>query len=1012
MSRRVSSSPDTWPLPPFEGLSFHRVVSVPRMPGGDGGVRGPDLGAARAPLIATLISARALQAAVIVAWVRPKPHAPLEVYVGGGASIAEEPVAAQRTPEAGVTLLYPPGSRGVQVAVEVVESLLSGLEAWVRCYGVDDHLLRADNDHPVSTHHAPFEDYVEYLSGHAFAWLVVGEPLKTVDEEMDQLLNRIPVAYANRENSEDDRVRAERDRARYRELLRARALGLWNVHVLVGAADGPEVRRVSALLCGGSDLVRLPYALYPGTEIGPLATTRESVANDGMGATAPFQATAELLAALARPPEKEVPGVRLVTPPSFDVTSEVSVRMHEEAVALGYVLDGNLERAGQFLVSRDTLNRHTFVCGATGAGKSQTVRALLEELSRASIPWLVIEPAKAEYARMASRVADMGAVGQVIVIRPGDPALIPVALNPLEPEQGFPLQTHIDLVRALFLAAFEADEPFPQVLSAALTRCYQDLGWNLVLSTPSQESIRPRYPNLGDLQRTARMVVEDIGYGKEVTDNVRGFVDVRIGSLRLGTPGRFFEGGHPLSISELLEHNVVIEIENIGNDQDKAFLIGTVLIRLIEHLRVHRNNSATLRHITVVEEAHRLLKNATPGSPAAHAVELFAGLLAEIRAYGEGIVVAEQIPTKILPDVIKNTALKVVHRLPAQDDRDVVGATMNLDTAQSQYVVTLEPGTAAAFADGMDRPVLMNIELTREARNESAQGAVFDAPRTNVRSSSCGETCRNGCPCTLRQMDRASRIAEHPQFTLWIEILVVAHLLGLVPPAPHQMWRDAVCAEAARVSALDKNGTNDRRLIECAIGQCAQAAVDVRYPEIVRVFTPDDLAAHTSKLALSQLLGWLTPCRRPEYQFQAGPYRWQDVRRVLINAERDGKVVSQARLESWRARGLELTGGNPTELLADLRHQPAALCYKDTVIHGVEASSRLMKAVGDLSKKTEWKLRLEEALNFLVFGTSTHPYNWSGDYLTEPKSVTLSRAASLKKGSERSKQSKPGTRGT
>jgi hypothetical protein len=38
----------------------------------------------------------------------------------------------------------------------------------------------------------------------------------------------------------------------------------------------------------------------------------------------------------------------------------------------------------------------------------------------------------------------------------------------------FPLQAHADLVRALFLAAFEADEPFPQVLAVALTRCYED----------------------------------------------------------------------------------------------------------------------------------------------------------------------------------------------------------------------------------------------------------------------------------------------------------------------------------------------------------------------------------------------------------------------------------------------------------------------------------------------------------------------------------------------------------
>ena len=114
----------------------------------------------------------------------------------------------------------------------------------------------------------------------------------------------------------------------------------------------------------------------------------------------------------------------------------------------------------------------------------------------------------------------------------------------------------------------------------------------------------------------------------------------------------------------------------------------------------------------MVEEAHRLLRQPPPGTgsgPAAHAVEMFAGLLAEVRAYGEGLVIAEQIPSKLIPDVIKNTAVKIVHRLPALDDRDSVGATMNLTAAQSRYLVTLVPGEAAVFADGMDYPVLARM---------------------------------------------------------------------------------------------------------------------------------------------------------------------------------------------------------------------------------------------------------------------------------------------------------------
>src|SRR6202012_2930213 len=74
------------------------------------------------------------------------------------------------------------------------------------------------------------------------------------------------------------------------------------------------------------------------------------------------------------------------------------------------------------------------------------------------------------------------------------------------------------------------------------------------------------------------------------------------------------------------------------------------------------------------------------------------------------LVIAEQIPSRLVPDVIKNTAVKIVHRLPAADDRDAGGATVNATEAQSRYLVTLPPGQAAAFADGMDFPVLVQVK--------------------------------------------------------------------------------------------------------------------------------------------------------------------------------------------------------------------------------------------------------------------------------------------------------------
>jgi DNA helicase HerA-like ATPase len=919
--------------------AFCRLEEIPlRAPPEEAGRRSDPTSA---QLVAALISAHAGGGSVTMAWVRRWANAPVEVLLGGDAALGI-------TDDDPVRPLYPPGSRGRRLSRRQALDTLAQFPAWLRCGGVSDVLTLPSPDAPVADARGTFEDYVAHLARTPFAWLVAGEPLgfRELRQELDDLSSTIPIVRERRSAMEAERVDLERKEARFRELARAETAGLWRVHLLVGGADEGTVRRTAALLCNASELVHQPYTLRPGVDVLPFEKALEQAYDAGPLGASPFRATSELLAVLARPPARELPGVRLVAPNSFDVTPESVGELR-----LGTVLDEGLDPAGPFGIARSTLNRHVFVCGATGAGKSQTVRGLLEELAAQGIPWLVIEPAKAEYARMAGRLRGRG---EVLVIRPGEADVVPASLNPLEPEPGFPLQTHIDLVRALFLAAFEAHEPFPQVLSYALTRCYEELGWELALGTSRSPSVLPKYPSLGDLQRTAKDVVEHIGYGPEVTADVRGFIDVRLGSLRLGTPGRFFEGGHPVDVADLLDRNVVLELEDVGNDQDKAFFIGTVLIRLVEHLRQrygHHEGSVELRHVTVVEEAHRLLKAVDRESPSAHAVELFAGLLAEIRAYGEGIVVAEQIPSKILPDVIKNTALKIVHRLPAHDDRFTVGATMNLDERQSEYVVTLPPGRAAAFADGMDRPLL--VEMPLGEHRETAEGSSRTVSVARTRSVACGMEC-HARPCTLREMTAARQLADDPRLILWIELLTVAHLVGEPEPLPDPAW-----LEGLRRSA-------PVRVLECAVGHLVQAAIDARYVGLAADYQPEALARHLAARAGASLLGADGGCDGSEVEWQAGRFRWVDVVRSLQRADGD-RSGRHPRSQEWADRGLDLQGSTWDEQLAELRLHPSSWLPSYRTIPGAGEPPAIERAAARLSSNSDPVERLTQAAGFLSF---------------------------------------------
>ncbi|MDT9692495.1 ATP-binding protein [Streptomyces sp. P9(2023)] len=818
--------------------------------------------------------------AVLLGWRRVGAQRPIEVLIGGAALFGGQDGTG---PGAATLLSLPAGARAQRLAAGSAAQGMAAVPYWTSVGAITDGLLVDEDVREQATALRPsLEDSLLSVWQDAFAWLLIAEPIPRgeAEELAGEVADRRRRAQAKAEGSPEYALEADRLERRHRELALAASSGLWRVRLLAGSDTPERAARVGALLCASADLKGLPYALAPradrcgsleeiltaGTDgaRGPATDLLTAATGSERGSAAdPFVAGAGLLSALFRPPTQEIPGVRFALRPEFDVTPENGVGGDPDAVRLGAVLDRNRMPVGDLRLSRSSLNRHTFVCGATGGGKSQTVRGLLEAATGSGLPWLVVEPAKAEYRFMASRLPD----DEVAVIRPGDPDMLPAGLNPLEPSTyggglHFPLQTHLDMVRALFLASFDPQEPFPQVLSAALTRCYEELGWDLTLNEPAVPGATPRYPTLEDLQETAERVVADIGYSKEITDNVRGFIRIRISSLRLGTTGRFFEGGHPIDFGELLKRNVVFEIEDVGDDKDKAFLMGTVLIRLVEYLRLEQRHtgrlSFPLRHLSVFEEAHRLLRRSEEGGASAHAVEMFAGLLAEIRAYGEGLVIAEQIPGKLVPDVIKNTAAKVVHRLPARDDREAVGATMNITEAQSEFLVTLSPGEAAVFTDGMDQPLLVRMADGTGRENAGPVTTASAAPMVGRRSAACPAACAD-TPCTLRRLRGAQRLldVDESRITLWAEMAVAAHLLG---------WRTPLPGPAMRAS-LAPTWARDRHLVECAIAQAVDRAVADRPAAVA---TPAELAEHTARMMSSQLDG-ADPCPVGEPMWKALP---------------------------------------------------------------------------------------------------------------------------------------------
>ena len=503
--------------------------------------------------------------AVAIGWVRHDTDGPVQLLAAGPGLVGSDEGRE-------VFLALPGGARARPLGRGSLTGLMAQLPAWRAIGGISDGLLPGTSAALTARRAPSLEECLLAAWPGPFGWLLIAEPLSAAEigKLAEELAQREQYATGDSDRFPGRATAARRLSLRHGEMRKGVSSGMWRIWLLAGGADTEAAARVAGLVCASADLSGLPYAISPDAH--PARGLREALegpdaaeppAGGDAVAAHPFCASSELVAVLCRPPEREMPGIRLPLRPDFDVTQETVAG--RAAITVGEILDRNRRPAGSLTLPLDSLNRHVFVSGATGSGKSQTVRALLEAATAAGIPWLVVEPAKAEYRLMAARLAGTGgpgaggaAMARVVRIRPGESDTIAAGLNPLEPAadgagRRFPLQTHADLVKALFIASFRSDEPFPQVLSAALTRVYEEAGWDLALGETVAADANPGYPNLTDLQRAAIRVVREIGYSQRITDDVLGFIKVRLSSLRLGTTGRFLEGGHQLDFGALLD---------------------------------------------------------------------------------------------------------------------------------------------------------------------------------------------------------------------------------------------------------------------------------------------------------------------------------------------------------------------------------------------------------------------------------------------------------------------------
>jgi|ERR1035437_135099 hypothetical protein len=480
--------------------------------------------------------------------------------------------------------------------------------------------------------------------------------------------------------------------------------GMWDTQTYLFAADQTQLARGIHALSGAFG--------GPHSRPQPLRLRQCQASAISSAADLPVtRLTTEEISTLACLPAQEFAGYRVKDYVRFAVAPRVPDQI--ERVSLGIILDDGHPTENWFEIGRDQFSKHVFIGGIPGSGKTNTAQFLLRQLwEEHRIPWLVLEPSiKSEYRKLLQ--SPLGKTLQIFTL--GDETGVPFRFNPLEVQPGVQVQTHIDSLSALFSAAFPLYPPMPSVLYLALNKIYADRGWDAAKGTNPRGYSPEVQPTLTDLYQTIEQVTRERGYDQQVTANIRSGLQTRLASLMVGGKGLMFNTRNSISFDTLHSKPTILEFSALGDDEEKTFVLGAVLIRLMQFRHVAGLTGGRLVHVTLIEEAHRLLRQVgealggETANPRGKAVETFCNMLAESRAYGEGLIVVEQIPTKLASDVIKNTSLKIIHRLVAETDRKLVGGMMNLTDEQQKYLTGLMPGEAVASAEGWSEGCCVGI---------------------------------------------------------------------------------------------------------------------------------------------------------------------------------------------------------------------------------------------------------------------------------------------------------------
>lgn len=408
-------------------------------------------------------------------------------------------------------------------------------------------------------------------------------------------------------------------------------------------------------------------------------------------------------------PQKSIAGLPVIECAEFGrnvVTYDLTTE-NTEQIEVGNIFHMNHIEENRVELAKKSLASHTFITGSTGSGKSNTVYQMLEKARKKNVKFLVVEPAKGEYKHVFGVCKNVSVFGT-------NPALTPILrINPFSFPDGVHVLEHLDRLVEIFNVCWPMYAAMPAVLKSAVEKSYKDCGWDMIRSINIYGE--ELYPTFADVAKNIKEIIDNSEFDKDNKGAYKGSLLTRLESLTNGINGMIFTCDE-ISNETLFDENVIVDLSRVGSSETKSLIMGMLVLKLQEYRMTSNAMNVELGHITVLEEAHNLLKRTSTEQSSESAnligksVEMLTNAIAEMRTYGEGFIIADQAPGLLDMAVIRNTNTKIIMRLPDQTDRELVGRAANLNADQITELAKLPCGVAAIYQNEWVQPVLCKID--------------------------------------------------------------------------------------------------------------------------------------------------------------------------------------------------------------------------------------------------------------------------------------------------------------